>query len=43
MITLTDDECVMLKALLMSIRTIKTKDLDKMIAILAAREKQLDR
>jgi hypothetical protein len=43
MITLTDDEGIMLKTLLMSIRSVKTRDLDKMIAILAAREKQLDR
>ncbi len=43
MIILSDDECSMLKALLMQIRAIKTKDLDKMIAILAAREKQIER
>lgn len=43
MIILTDDETVQLLDLLRQIRSIKTAQLDQMIATLAKKQKQLDR
>jgi hypothetical protein len=37
MITLTDDEVVLIKSLLIALRGIKTRDLDKALVILSKR------
>lgn len=37
MITLTDDEVALIKSLLIALRSIKTKDLDKALVILSKR------
>ncbi|MBE9183101.1 hypothetical protein IQ268_31695 [Oculatella sp. LEGE 06141] len=39
MITLTDDEVVLIKSLLIALRCIKTKDLDKALVILSKRSR----
>jgi hypothetical protein len=39
MITLTDDEVALLKSLLIALRGIKTRDLDKALAILSKRDR----
>jgi hypothetical protein len=40
MITLTDDEVALVKALLIALRGIKTKDLDKALVILSKRSRR---
>ncbi|MBD1996130.1 hypothetical protein H6G00_05795 [Leptolyngbya sp. FACHB-541] len=39
MTTLSDDEVALIKSLLIALRGIKTKDLDKALAILSKRER----
>ena len=39
MITLTDDEVVLIKSLLIALRGIKTRDLDKALVILSKRSR----
>lgn len=43
MIVLSDDECTQLLDLLRQIRQIKTSQIDRVIATLAKKQKQLDR
>ncbi len=39
MTTLSDDEIALIKSLLIALRSIKTKDLDKALAILSQRQR----
>jgi len=43
MTTLTDDEVALIKSLLIALRGIKTKDLDKALVILSKRERYSQR